>query len=323
MTKTSPQIAGIGNPLVDVLASVGPDVPERFGLTPGEMHLVDAEQGAMLYAEIGPGVRQSGGSVANTIAHAGVLGLGGTFLGKIGDDDLGEVFRDEMAGLGVALPVAPSADVATGRCVVMVTPDGQRTMSTYLGACEALAPGDLPASLPAETAILLVEGYHFDTPHGAENIRIACELARGVGARIALTPSDPGCVDRQRDAMADFIAGWCDILIGNEIELAALSGAQDPLSALRWAVEHVSTVALTRSEHGAILSDGGEVTEVGAAPVAQVVDTTGAGDAYAAGFLAGLALGEDLAAASRRGGALAADVISHFGARKGAATAAA
>ncbi len=323
MTDSAPQIAGIGNPLVDVLASVDTDVPGRFDLTPGEMHLVDAGAGARLYAAIGPGVRQSGGSVANSIAHIGAMGLKGTFLGKIAADDLGEVFQDEMAGLGVSLPVAPATEgVATGRCVVMVTPDGQRTMSTYLGACEHLAPGDLPQALPPETAILLVEGYHFDTPHGAENIRIASELARGVGARIALTPSDPGCVERQRAPMQRFIADYCDILIGNEVELAALSGAQDPLSALHWAVEHVAVVAQTRGANGALLADGGPVVEVPAAPVAEVVDTTGAGDAYAAGFLAGLALGEDLAASSRRGGALAAEVIAHFGARQGAATAA-
>ena len=317
MAQTRPQIAGIGNPLVDVLASVGPEAPARHGLTVGEMHLVDAATAAALYAEIGPGIQQSGGSVANSIAHIGDMGLLGTFLGKVAGDDLGAVFRRDMAGLGIAVPVADQTDgTATGHCVVMVTPDGERTMSTHLGACECLAPGDLPDALPPETAILLVEGYHFDTPHGAANIARAVELARGVGARIALTPSDAACVDRQRGAMLALIEGACDILIGNELELAALSGAADPMSALHWAMDHVGIVALTRSTNGALVTDGGPVQDIAAQPVAQVVDTTGAGDAFAAGFLGALALGHDVAYAGREGAALAAKVIGHFGARE-------
>ena len=317
MTRPRPQIAGIGNPLVDVVATIDAGGPARHGLIPGEMHLVDAARAAALYAEIGPGVQQSGGSVANTIAHVGDLGLKGTFLGKVAADDLGGVFRRDMAALGIAVPVPDQTDgTGTGHCVVMVTPGGQRTMSTYLGACECLAPGDLPEALPPETAILLVEGYHFDTPHGAANIARAVELARGVGARVALTPSDPSCVDRQRAAMLALIQGDCDILLGNEVELAALSGAKDPLSALHWALEHCRTVALTRSEHGALVTDGGPVIEIAAVPVAEVVDTTGAGDAFAAGFLAGIAEGHDVAEAARAGAALAARVIGHFGARQ-------
>ncbi|WP_238547959.1 adenosine kinase [Meridianimarinicoccus roseus] len=317
MSKSQPQIAGIGNPLVDVLASVGPDAPGKHGLTVGEMHLVDAATAKALYADIGPGIQQSGGSVANTIAHVGDMGLKGTFLGKVAGDDLGGVFRRDMAALGIDVPVPDQADgTATGHCVVMVTPDGERTMSTYLGACECLAPDDLPETLPSETAILLVEGYHFDTPHGAANVARAVELARGVGARIALTPSDAACVDRQRAAMLALIEGECDILIGNELELAALSGAQDPMSALHWALDHVRTVALTRSENGALLADGGPVVEVAAQPVPKVVDTTGAGDAFAAGFLSALALGKDVAEAGRAGASLAARVIGHFGARE-------
>jgi len=317
MTHPMPQIAGIGNPLVDVLAAIDAGGPARHGLTPGEMHLVDALRAAALYAEIGPGVQQSGGSVANTIAHVGDLGLKGTFLGKVADDALGAVFRRDMAALGIAVPVPSQTNgTATGHCVVMVTPGGERTMSTYLGACERLAPDDLPEALPVETAILLVEGYHFDTPQGAANVARAVELARGVGARVALTPSDPSCVDRQRAAMLALIEGDCDILIGNEVELAALSGAKDPMSALHWAIDHCRTVALTRSEHGALVTDGGPVIAVPAAPVVEVVDTTGAGDAFAAGFLVGLARGNDVAEAARAGAHLAARVIGHFGARQ-------
>jgi len=320
MTDKAPQIAGLGNPLVDVLASIGPDGPARHGLTVGEMHLVDADTARALYAEIGPGVQQSGGSVANTIAHVGDLGLKGTFLGKVADDELGRVFRGDMAALGIQVPVPDQTDgTATGHCVVMVTPDGERTMSTYLGACECLVPGDMPDALPHETAVLLIEGYHFDTPKGAENVAHAVELARGVGARVALTPSDPACVDRQRANMIGLIEGACDILIGNEVELAALSGAEDPMSALKWAMEHVKTIALTRSENGALVTDGGPVVEVKAEPVPKVVDSTGAGAAFAAGFLAGLAQGREVAEAARMGAKLAAQVIGHFGAREGRA----
>lgn len=318
MTQTPPPlVAGIGNALVDILASVDAGGPARHGLTPGEMHLVDGDAAGRLYAEIGPGVQQSGGSVANTIAHAGLMGVGGTFLGKVAADDLGAVFRRDLAALGIAVPVGDDTNgVGTGRSVIMVTPDGQRTMSTYLGACECLAPGDMPDVLPRETAILLIEGYHFDTPCGARNVAHAVELARGVGARVALTPSDPACVARQRAAMLALIEGACDILIGNEVELAALSGAPDPLSALHWATDHVRCVALTRSANGALVADGGPVAEIAAAPVAEVVDTTGAGDAFAAGFLVRLAQGAAVDAAGRAGAERAAMVIGHLGARQ-------
>lgn len=317
MTDAKPQIAGIGNPLVDVLATIAMGGPARHGLTLGEMHLVDGASATALYAEIGPGVQQSGGSVANTIAHIGDLGLKGTFLGMVADDDLGDLFRSEMARLGISCPVVPRTDgIGTGRCVVMVTPDGERTMSTYLGACECLAPTDMPDGLPADTAILLVEGYHWDTPHGPANIDRAVALARAAGAKIALAPSDPACVDRQRANMLALLETNCDILIGNEVEISALAGTDDTLQALDWAKSSVGIVALTRSEKGALVTDGGPVIAVSAVPVAKVVDTTGAGDAFAAGFLSELVLGKGVEEAARKGAEIAARVIGHFGARQ-------
>ncbi|OSP55674.1 adenosine kinase [Pseudoruegeria sp. SK021] len=317
MTSSKPQIAGIGNPLVDVLASIDMEGPSRHGLTVGEMHLVDSASATALYAEIGPGVQQSGGSVANTIAHIGDLGHGGSFLGMVADDELGDLFRAEMARVGVSCPVVSRTDgVGTGRCVVMVTPDGERTMSTFLGACECLAPSDLPDTLPAGTAILLVEGYHWDAPHGPANIIRAAELAHATGAKVAMTPSDAACVDRQRGNMLAFVEAHCDILIGNESELCALAGAADAAAALDWAMTHVDVVALTRSELGAMVCDGGPVVAVPAVPVDKVVDSTGAGDAFAAGFLSGLALGQTGEEAAGKGAALAARVICHFGARQ-------
>ncbi|MFV0243686.1 MAG: adenosine kinase [Qingshengfaniella sp.] len=316
MTRTAPQIAGLGNPLVDVLARIDAGGPARHGLALGEMHLVDAGAADALYAEIGPGVRQPGGSVANTIAHIADQGVRGSFLGKVGADDLGGFFLDEMTRLGIVCPVNPATDAATGRCVVMVTPDGERTMSTYLGACEALTPADLPATLAPETTILLVEGYHWDAPNGAANIARAADLARAVGATVALTPSDPGCVARHLDAMRQFLHDHCGILVGNIHELQALSGTADAEAAMDWARAAVGTVALTLSAEGSIVSDGGASCRIPAVPVETVVDTTGAGDAYAAGFLVALAKGAGVAQAGQEGAALAARVVTHFGARQ-------
>jgi sugar/nucleoside kinase (ribokinase family) len=307
----------LGNPLVDVLAQIDSLGPSRHGLLPGEMHLVEAAAARQLYAEIGPGLRQPGGSVANTIAHVAGLGLGGTFLGKVGDDDLGAVFLQEMARLGVACPVLPDrSGVATGRSVIMVTPDGERTMSTYLGACEALCPDDLPEALPSGTAIVLIEGYHWDTPKGAANIERAARLAEAVGAIVALTPSDPSCVERHRTAMRRFLSERCGILVGNYHELCALAGVDTAQDAMSWARAEVGTVALTLSERGAVVSDGGAPVALPAVQVSRVVDTTGAGDAYAAGFLGSLALGEGVISAGTRGAELAARVIGHVGARQ-------
>lgn len=321
MSQSKPHIVGVGNALVDVVAPVEPDVIGRHGLTPGGMHLVDADAAHALFAEVGPGFRQSGGSVANSIAHMADSGLRGTYLGKIANDDLGRTFRQEMNGMGIAAPVedGPAGEIGTGRCVVLVTSDGERTMSTHLGAAITLAPSDISADQFEGCDILFIEGYLWDAPQGQAVIEAATHFARATGARIALTPSDPACVERNRDGMLAFVADHTDILIGNHIEIGALAGEDDTAAALDWALGHAAIAAVTASENGSLVSDGCEPVHIEAVPVMRVVDSTGAGDAYASGFLSELARGRNVAEAGRTGARLAAGVLGHFGARDGAA----
>ncbi|SIT10831.1 adenosine kinase [Paracoccus saliphilus] len=321
MSETKPHIVGIGNALVDVVAPVGHDVIDRHGLTPGGMHLVEAEAAKALFAEVAPGYRQSGGSVANSIAHMTGNELRATYLGKIAADDLGGTFREEMDGMGIAAPVkdGPEDGIGTGHCVVLVTPDGERTMSTHLGAAVTLSPSDIAAEHFEGCDILFIEGYLWDAPHGPAVIETAAGYAKSAGARVALTPSDPGCVERNRDGMLGFIADHADILIGNHVEIGALAEQDDTAAALQWALDRVSVAAVTEGENGSLVSDGGEPVRIDAALVTEIVDSTGAGDAYASGFLSGLARGLDVAESGRIGAGLAARVLGHFGAREGAA----
>ena len=318
--NTDQLIVGIGNALVDVVATVPEDAIARHGLDKGGMALVDGAAAETLYGEVGPGVQQSGGSVANTIAHLADIGLSGCYLGKVAEDDLGARFRREMAEKGIDCPVPPmNGGSGTGRCVVLVTPDGERTMSTHLGAAQGLAPADIAAALPERFALLLVEGYLWDAPEGAAAIAEAAKKAKAVGAKVALTPSDAGCVERNRDAMLAFISEYCDILVGNHHEVGALSGDDDPDAALAWALSQVGTVAVTESEKGSRVADASGTHRVEAEKVSRVVDTTGAGDAFASGFLGGIVQGKPIADAAREGARLAASVITHYGARDGEA----
>ncbi len=320
MANSQKMVVGLGNALVDVVASVDAGAVARHDLTPGGMHLVDRDAAEALYAEVGPGLTQSGGSVANSIAHMRGGGLPCTFIGKIAEDELGHAFRSDLAELGVEFPVSGLAGGdGTGRCVVLVTPDGERTMSTYLGAAQALTPADVEKAMPKKAALLLVEGYLWDSPEGEAVIRVAAERAREAGAQIALTPSDAGCVERNMDAMLAFIRDHCDILVGNHHEVGALSGTDSPEEALVWARRHAAVTAVTMSEKGALLADDSRAYRIEALPVSQVVDTTGAGDAFAAGFLHGVLEGLALSDAGRRGAELAARVITHPGAREKAA----
>jgi sugar/nucleoside kinase (ribokinase family) len=315
-------IVGLGNALVDVLARTEMEAVARHGLTPGGMHLVEADAAEALYGEVGPGRRQSGGSVANTVAHLAHEGVRPAFVGKVGADDLGDAFAGEFEDLDIHFATDRADGVGTGRCVVLVTPDGERTMSTYLGAAITLGPPDVAAAMPDRADLLLVEGYLWDSPEGAATIAEATARAKRAGAAVAFTPSDSLCVERNRAEMLAFLEASCDVLVGNEAEVGALAGTgEDAKAGLAWARERVGTAAVTMSEAGSLVSDGNGTEFVPAEAVPRVVDTTGAGDAYAAGLLAGLARGQAVTQAARRGATIAARVVQHTGAREGAAAA--
>lgn len=316
--STRPVVVGVGNPLVDVLARTSPDAIARHRLTPGGMHLVEADAASALYDEIGPGVRQAGGSVANTVAHLAGEPVAARFLGKIGRDDLGDAFAGEFEALGITFDTPRHDEVGTGRCMVMITPDGERTMSTYLGAAQHLAPRDVEASMPGACDMVFIEGYLWDSPEGAEVVAEAAARAARAGAQVAMTPSDAGCVARNAEAMRDFMQRSCDVIVGNADEMCALANASSPQAALRWARNHVGTAAVTLSEEGCLVSDWASTTALPAMSVPEVVDTTGAGDAYAAGLIGELATGSTVARAAERATELGARVVQHTGARQAA-----
>lgn len=308
-------ILGIGNAILDVQARAEDADIERFGMPKGGMQLIGAEEAERLYAAMGPGVESSGGSAANTCAAAAALGAKVGFLGKVADDQLGQVFRHDITAAGVHFPTAPLAGGApTARCLILVTPDGQRTMNTYLGACVSFGPEDLDAEAIRAAQITYLEGYLFDPPRAQEAFREAARIAHDAGRRIAITLSDPFCVERHRDAFLAFIREEADILFANEHEILSLYQTEDFVEAVNAVRGDVGFAALTRSERGSVIFAGSGSFAIRAVP-ARVVDTTGAGDAYAAGVLTGLARGLPVAECGRWGAVAAAEAISHFGAR--------
>jgi fructokinase len=308
-------VLGIGNAIVDVVASVEDEFLSRHDLHKGTMRLVSAEQAEALYAAMPPGQESSGGSAANTCAVAAGLGARVAFLGKVADDQLGAVFRHDITGAGVHYPTAPLAGAApTARCLIVVTPDAQRTMSTHLGACVGFEPADLDEDAIGGSAVVYLEGYLFDPPQAQAAFLRAAELAHRAGRQVALSLSDAFCVDRHRAAFRDLVRGHVDILFANEAEICSLYEENAFEDAARLAGGDVALAALTRSEAGSVILRGDERIEVAAAP-ARVIDTTGAGDAYAAGFLAAHAQGRPLPACGRLGSLAAAAVIEQFGAR--------
>jgi sugar/nucleoside kinase (ribokinase family) len=309
-------VLGIGNAMVDVVSDVNDEFLEKHGLTKGAMTLIDAERAESLYSAVGACVEVSGGSVANTMAALAAAGAKSAYIGKVKDDQLGRVFRKEMerAGVGFDVPAAISGP-ATGRCLVFVTRDGQRTMQTFLGAAATLAPRDVEEEAVRGARFVYLEGYLFDPPPAKAAFYKAAEIAHAAGRKVAMSLSDSFCVDRHRVDFSDFVEKHVDVLFANEDEVLALAEAEEFEEAVDRLRGQCEICAVTLGAKGSVVLSGGERVEIVAAPVERVVDTTGAGDLYASGFLYGLARGREPAACGEMGSRLAAEVIGQFGAR--------
>jgi sugar/nucleoside kinase (ribokinase family) len=309
-------VVAIGNAIVDVLSQADDGFLETHGLAKGVMTLIDASGAEGLYAAMGPGVEMSGGSAANTVAGLASFGGSAGFIGKVRDDQLGAVFSHDIRSLGVSFTTAPATEgAATARCLILVTPDAQRTLNTYLGACTVLGPDDIDPETISAAKVIYLEGYLWDPPGAKQAFRKAMDIARKAGRKVALSLSDPFCVDRYREEFHALVTDGVDLLFANEAELISLYEAESFDEALQQIRGHCEVAALTRGDKGSVVVSGDEVHVIDAEPVARLVDTTGAGDLYAAGFLFGYTQGEDLARCGRLGGLAASEVISHFGAR--------
>jgi sugar/nucleoside kinase (ribokinase family) len=316
MAASTLDVVGIGNAMVDVLARTDDRFLAVQGLVKGTTALIDASRAESLYARMGPGIEMSGGSVANTIAGIASLGGAGAYIGKIRDDQLGTVFSHDLRAIGVRFETkAATAGPPTARCLILVTEDAQRTMNTYLGACVELGPEDIDEGLIRGAAVTYLEGYLFDPPRAKDAFRKAAGIAHGAGRKVSLSLSDPFCVERHRADFRDLVHHHIDILFANEIEICSLYETKDFDSAMEAVRGECDIAVLTRSAHGSIIVTAGEAVTVAADKVPEVVDTTGAGDLYASGFLYGLTHGRPLAQCGRLGSLCAAEIISHFGAR--------
>jgi sugar/nucleoside kinase (ribokinase family) len=310
-------ILALGNAIVDILSQTDEAFLDGQGLSKGTMALIDEARAETLYGLTGPATVVSGGSAANTAVGAAMLGARVGFVGKVRDDELGGLFAHDLRAVGVAFDTpAATSGPATARSFVLVTPDGERTMNTYLGACTGLGPDDVLAEQAAAAGIVYVEGYLWDAPAAKVAIRGAIRAAHGAGNRVALTLSDPFCVDRFRDEFRELLRdGSLDILFANSHELLSLYQTTDLDAALAALREEKALGVVTRSAEGALVVSRDGTEAVSAFPVERVVDTTGAGDLFAAGFLAGQVHGLDGRASARLGGLAAAEVIAHLGAR--------
>jgi sugar/nucleoside kinase (ribokinase family) len=316
MTAPGLDVIGIGNAIVDVIAHADDAFLARHGLAKGTMTLVDEARAETLYAQMGPGIEASGGSAGNTMAGIASLGGNGAYVGKVRDDQLGRVFRHDITAIGVRFATPPAQDgPSTARCLILVTPDAQRTMNTYLGACVGLGPEDIDEAEIAAAQVTYLEGYLFDPPRAKAAFRKAAQAAHAAGRKVALSLSDPFCVGRYRAEFRELVQHHADIVFANEAEILSLFETDSFEAAARQVRGLCDVAALTRSEKGSLVVTARETHEVPAARVERLVDTTGAGDLYAAGFLHGLTQGRDLATCGRLGSLCAAEVIGHFGAR--------
>ena len=309
-------VVGIGNALVDVLSHESEQFVSAQRLVKGTMQLVNEARARELYAAMGPAMEISGGSAANTIVGVASFGGRAHYLGKVRDDQLGEVFSHDLRSVGVGYSTPPATrGPSTGRCLIVVTPDAQRTLTTYLGASAQFSPADIDKGVIERARILYLEGYLFDPPEAQQAFRAAASIARAAGRMVALTLSDPFCVDRHRAAFRELVEEHVDLLFANEAEIRALYEVADFDAALQRVRGHCAVAALTRSERGSVIATRDRVHVIDALRPASLVDTTGAGDLYAAGFMFGLSRGLGLATCGRLGALAASEVISHIGAR--------
>ncbi len=317
MTEARYDVLGIGNAIVDVIARAEEDFLLVQGMRKGGMTLIDEARAHAIYDAMGPAVETSGGSAANTIVGLASLGARSAFIGKIKDDLLGRAYSHDIRAAGVGFATLPAvAGPSTGRCYVLVTPDGERTMNTYLGAAQDLSAADIDADAVAASAIVYLEGYLWDPQNAKEAFLKAAKIAHQTGRKVALTLSDAFCVDRWRDEFLQLMrSGTVDLIFANEAELHSLYQSSDFNAAIAALRADIDVAVVTRSEKGCLVigPDGAEA--VPAFPVDRVVDTTGAGDLFAAGFLCGLARGADDRTCGRLGALAAAEVIQHIGAR--------
>ncbi|MGE3690641.1 MAG: adenosine kinase [Novosphingobium sp.] len=317
MPQPSIDVIAIGNAIVDVIAPCDEETIERLGLARGGMTLVDTPRARELYDAMGPAREISGGSAANTLAGLSALGAKCAFIGQVADDQLGEVFAHDIRAAGIDFATPPRGDEPpTGRCLIFVTPDGQRTMNTFLGASQFLPAGALDLDAIADAAVLYLEGYLWDPEEPRAAMRRAIAAARAAGRKVAFTVSESFVIARHGDdfrAMID--VGEIDILFANEHELATLTGKEDFHEGMAMLEGKVPTLVVTRSEAGAVAVSGGARAAVAAEPIAHVIDTTGAGDLFAAGFLFGHVRDRPLRECLHLGAVCAAEVISHYGAR--------
>ena len=307
---------GIGNAIVDIIGKCDDAFLERHGAEKGSMRLVDTDTIKKIYAEMGPGIEISGGSAANTLVGIASLGGKAAFIGKVADDEFGRIFAHDIRASNVAFSTKPVVNKApTSRSLVLVTPDGERTMNTYLGISTDLDHGEVSPELVKSANVIYLEGYLFDQPEAKAAFHQAAEIAKSAGRRVALTLSDGFCVDRHRDEFLALIKAGVDILFANEQEICSLYQTDDFENAAKRTTEDTNLAALTRSEKGSVILSGDQAIEVAAEPVPKLVDTTGAGDLYAAGFLFGLTYGYDLETCGRIASLAAGEIISHIGAR--------
>jgi sugar/nucleoside kinase (ribokinase family) len=311
-------VIAVGNAIVDVLSPATDEFLAAEGIARNAMTLIDEERARSLYDRMQPGKEASGGSAANTVAGIASLGGSAAYIGKVADDQLGEIFTHDIRSIGVHFDTPPLRNgPATARCLINVTPDAARSMSTFLGAAALVTEADVDAGAEALKAseIVYLEGYLFDREDAKRGYVAAAEMAAAAKRRTALTLSDVFCVDRHRASFRHLVANHIDILLANEAELLALYETEDFDAALEAVRDDVAIAAVTRSEKGAVVVAGRETVTVKAEPVSKLVDTTGAGDLFAAGFLLGLARGRSLAESGRMGAICAAEIISHYGAR--------